>query len=59
MKTYRVEWSIDVDADGPEDAALEAADLFREGNCPFFEVIEQDAGADADPVWVNIDEVTA
>lgn len=43
---YRVEWNIDIEADSPEEAALEAQKIHRdhESTATIFQVIEQPYG---------------
>lgn len=57
MKTYRVEWSIDVDADTPELAAKRAWAMMRgeHSTANVFEVLECDGTGEA--VMVDLQEL--
>jgi hypothetical protein len=57
MKRYLVEWSIDLYAETPEEAARQALAIHRdpESIATVFKVIEHDAGGDA--VTVDLSEV--
>ncbi len=57
MKTYRVEWSIEIDADTPREAAEMALDIQRDpfSTATVFEVKEFDTDEDAQTV--DLEEV--
>ena len=48
MARYLVTWTIDIDADSPEEAATEAANIQAdpESCALFFDVKDQDTGAE-------------
>lgn len=59
MKTYRVEWAIDIDADDPVDAAKRAREIQMDpaSSATVFDVIEHDG--DGEAVQVDLMEECA
>jgi len=51
---YRVRWEIDISAESPEEAAVEALDCITSGDAKYFEVIDKDGNK----IGIDLGEAT-